>query len=90
MRDFFRSEPYIKYRAVLTNIIDSKTAELVTTKDMDQIPRLQAEVRMMVFVRDELPAIILKASGTPAEPPLTGEGYDAPEEENVEAQEAED
>jgi len=90
MRDFFRSDPYIKYRGVLTSLIDVRTAQLVTTMDMTQIPALQAEVRMLVYVRDELPKVLSGPEEESLKVPDPDEIYSAPEEESTEDSEEEE
>jgi len=61
VKEFFRGELYTKYRAALTETIENKVHQLIQCDDdLDRMKALKAEIKTLVWVRDELPKSMIE------------------------------
>jgi hypothetical protein len=80
MKEFFRGELYRKYRKALSEVIDRKMNMILQSLDDTQTRELRAEIRTLVWVRDDLPKTLMGDDAEVPSPPVQGSEYDAPAE----------
>lgn len=80
-KEIFNTEEFGVYRERLTVAIDKKVQQLVTSQGVEGDVALKAEIKTLVWVRDQLPQILVgEEERRPQDIPPYGSEYDGKEQ----------